>query len=214
MAIYQQTHQNSSLDFLISCYNNQGFLTKQNIQSLHKLILEGTKSNYENSQEFRKNDTYVGRFDKNLTPLEIHYVPPKPDEIDSFMNLFFEFISEIYTNNIFLNAFIAHAFIALLQPFQDGNTRLARIIQYGIIWNQTNSIFDLSLKSPALYFSENYLHYGKSKYRAELKQLAQIFDSDSWERWFRYNMTMVEEQLFFVQNNLKEFKKSLKKQYY
>jgi len=29
MAIYQQTHQNSSLDFLISCYNNQGFLTNK-----------------------------------------------------------------------------------------------------------------------------------------------------------------------------------------
>ena len=42
-------------------------------------------------------------------------------------------------------------------------------------------------------------------YRALLKNIAVEKDNDAWNKWFNYNLNMVDEQLYKITNDLDEY---------
>ena len=89
-----------------------------------------------------------------------------------------------------------------MQAFNDGNTRLSRLIQHSKIWQLTNELYGVDLRLPALYLSKNYL-CSLGQYRNLQKELAKNGDDEAWNKWIRYNLNMADEQLFYLDNNVK-----------
>ncbi len=202
ISIYNNMHKENSLDRMIKILNQKDKLTKEELKDLHKLLMMGTKNESE-TNDFRNDDNkFVGSFNIDGTK-NIDYIPISYKEIDKCMSYVIDIINYQNINDPFIKSFVIHALISVLQPFDDGNTRLSRLIQHGKIWKDTNKIFSKKFEKPILYLSKNYL-LTRGNYRELLANLAREEDNYAWNKWFNYNLNMVDEQLFYISTNVKK----------
>jgi Fic family protein len=184
-------------------------LTPVDIKKIHRVVIKGSSDDLEKNYDFRKdNDKWVGSFGIN-GETNIDYLPPDYNEIMDLMNVILEYLNEknnVNFENLFIKPLVAHALIAYLQPFGNGNTRLARVLQHCKICANTNEVFNTDLNKPVLYLSKNYL-ITRGDYRGLIKNLAINQDDDAWNKWFNYNLNMIDEQLYFHEDNLKKLKR-------
>ena len=103
----------------------------------------------------------------------------------------------------FYKPIVEHFFIAALQPFGNGNTRLARLLEYGKIFELTREKIDSKLNSPALYMSKNYLLTG-NVYRDLISLVVQDPSQENIDRWFKYNLNAIDEQLYYCDNKVRK----------
>lgn len=198
LSLYGNMHRKNSLQEVIKLYSEKENLEKKDLLKLHKLIMSGT-DNEEKSDKFRdSNDYFVGSFNDDGTK-RIDYEVLDCNQIDSAIDELLLLLKEKNTDNPFIIPFIFHASIAIMQPFTDGNTRLSRLIQHGKIWRLTNDIYGTTFESPILYLSENYF---VTNYREQITKLANNLTNEGWNKWIMFNLNMVNEQLFFQNNNL------------
>ena len=203
--IYNNMHKENSLDKIIRLLNDKEDLTKQELKCLHKVLMRGTTSE-EETHEFRKdNNKFVGSFNPDGSK-RIDFMPIPFVEIDSCIEQVLEMINSKKNDNPFINPFIFHAIISVMQPFDDGNTRLSRLIQHAKIWKNTNLLYNKFFDKPLLYLSKNYL-LTRGTYRGLLANLAKEENNEAWNKWFTYNLNMVDEQLFYLDNNVKRLVK-------
>lgn len=207
ISIYQMTQRKNPIDTMVKYMHGKDKLTDKQFQELHKMTIEGTSDDIEANYPYRTdNEKWVGSFGTNGSKI-IDYMPPDYSDIPALADYILEFLSDNSTNlfdNVFLKPFAAHALIAYLQPFGNGNTRVARLLQHGYIWKNSMKKYNLKLESPALFLSENYL-MTRQYYRSLLKNIAVEKDNDAWNRWFNYNLNMVDEQLYKITNDLDEY---------
>lgn len=202
ISIYNNMYRENSLDKIIRILNDKEDLTKQELKCLHKILMRGT-ANEENSNNFRKDDNkFVGTFNPDGTK-RIDYMPIPFLEIDASIDKVIEMINSKNIDNPFINPFIVHAIISVMQPFDDGNTRLSRLVQHAKIWKNTNLLYNKFFDKPLLYLSKNYL-LTRGTYRGLITNLANEGNNEAWNKWFEYNLNMVDEQLFYLNNNVKK----------
>ena len=204
ISLYENMHRHNSLTNLINILNTRNELTKEDLIKLHRVLMRGTLNN-ENTASFRNTNTkFVGSFNEDGTK-HIDYIPIDYFEIESSVISLINYLNTKIDTNPFIKPFIFHAILAVMQPFDDGNTRLSRLIQHGKIWTLTNDIYNQNFTSPIIYLSKNYL-ITRGKYRELIKNLAVNEDNASWNKWFNYNLDMVDEQLNYLNNNIKDLK--------
>ena len=140
----------------------------------------------------------------------IQYMPPDYKELDELITYTLDYLNENNTNfdNLFLKPLIVHALIAYLQPFGNGNTRVARVIQHGKICKSTNELYNANFEYPTLYLSERYL-LTRGQYRNLIKDISIEKDNDSWNRWFKYNLNLLGEQLNYITNEASYYRNSI-----
>lgn len=202
ISLYNNMQRENSLDRIIKILNNKDDITKNELKLLHKILMKGT-NNEIGSEDFRKTDTkFVGAFLNDGTK-RIDYMPIPSMEINDNIDKTLEFINSKDINDPFINPFIAHAIISVMQPFDDGNTRTSRLLQHGKIWKNTNKLFSKSFDKPLIYLSRNYL-FTRGDYRNLLTYLAKEESNEAWNEWFRYNFNMLDEQLYYLDNNVKK----------
>lgn len=115
---------------LLSLAEKQDFCDKDSLIELQNMIVDPRfkDSNY------RTNQNYVGQtvsLDKEI----IHYISPKPTDIDSLMNGLIKSHQSMKNNNlqtIIHTAIIAYGFV-FLHPFEDGNGRIHRFLIHNIL---------------------------------------------------------------------------------
>lgn len=207
ISIYQMSQRKNSIDTMVKYLHGKDRLTSKQFQELHKMTIEGTSDDIKENYPYRTdNEKWVGSYGTNGSR-NIDYMPPDYNDIPELADYILEFLSNDSTNlfdNVFIKPFAAHALIAYLQPFGNGNTRVARLLQHGYIWKESIEKYNLKLESPALFLSENYL-MTRQYYRALLKNIAVEKDNDAWNKWFNYNLNMVDEQLYKITNDLDEY---------
>ncbi len=207
ISIYQMSQRKNSIDTMVKYLHGKDRLTSKQFQELHKMTIEGTSDDIKENYPYRTdNEKWVGSYGTNGSR-NIDYMPPDYNDIPELADYILEFLSNDSTNlfdNVFIKPFAAHALIAYLQPFGNGNTRVARLLQHGYIWKESMEKYNLKLESPALFLSENYL-MTRQYYRALLKNIAVEKDNDAWNKWFNYNLNMVDEQLYKITNDLDEY---------
>lgn len=207
ISIYQMTQRKNSIDTMVKYLHGKDQLSSKQFQELHKMAIEGTSDDIEANYQYRSdNEKWVGSFGTNGNRV-IDYMPPDYNDIPELMDFILDFLSKDSTNlfdNVFIKPFAAHALIAYLQPFGNGNTRVARLLQHGYIWKNTVNKYNVKLESPALFLSENYL-MTRQHYRGLIKNLVVEKGNDSWNKWFNYNLNMVDEQLYKITNDLDEY---------
>ena len=105
-----------------------------------------------------------------------------------------------------------HGLIAVLQVFEDGNTRLARCFQHITLQDLTNktisnNLFELPL--PAIYFSKNYIPYRK-EYRELLASIALNPNNEAWNEWISFNLHRMQDRIFANEESLALLKRKKK----
>ena len=167
--------------------------------------MQGTQNDLK-TIEFRKTDNeFVGAFNSDGSK-RIDYMPVNSSEIEDDIDLVLDYLSDNNIEDPFTKPFIAHGIIAVMQPFYDGNTRLSRLLQYAEIWKNTNMLYGTNFQSPTMFLSKNYL-MSRGQYRVLITHLAVYKDNDAWNKWITYNLNMVNEQLYYLNNNIKKIRK-------
>ena len=185
----------------------KGFLTKEDIKKIHRLVIKGSSDDTKNNYEFRMdNEKWVGSFVNGKR--DVHYIPPDYKIIDELLNQILLYLNEknYDEHNIFIKPLIVHALLAYVQSFGNGNTRLARVIQHCKVCTMSNEMLGYNFSTPTFYLSENYLKT-RPQYRELIKKIAADKDMESWNKWFNYNLNMIDEQLYFLDNNLTKYRR-------
>ncbi|MBQ4583287.1 MAG: Fic family protein [Bacilli bacterium] len=207
ITFYTSMMENDSLTTLINILHQKDKLTMSDVKKLHKILMEGTEKDV-GAGEFRQKDVFVGAFNPDGTQ-RIDYVPIAYDAIEENMAKVLEIINSNNQDNVFINPFIIHGLIAALQPFMDGNTRTARLLQHSKIWTNTNMLYNKKFALPTIYLSENYWR-SRGDNRYLINQLAIEENNEAWNAWFKHNFYMVDEQLFHLNNVANKARRKIK----
>lgn len=84
--------------------------------------------------DFRKSQVYVGQ---SLAPGRelVHFVVPKPEDVPSFMEAFFELLEKLASaevHPVVAAAVLSFAFV-FIHPFEDGNARIHRYLIHHVL---------------------------------------------------------------------------------
>ncbi len=200
--------EKSSIDIVTKYILKDKGLNNERLEKIHRIILRGTSDDKEKNYKIRtsKEDTYISEISNGIE--RTLYVAPKSEEVNSYLNYLYAFLDN-NTNNeldVFLTPYLAHFYISALQPFNNGNTRLARLIQYGDIFKVSRKLLDYNLKQPALFLSKNYqLNCGN--YRKMIADIVLDPSDENFNKWVNYNLNMTDEQLFCLSNDIAKIKR-------
>lgn len=106
-------------------------ITESFCKNIHSLMTKDTTYNGNIAGSYRNMMVNVG--DHNHGGI---YTPPRTlDDIKTLMAIFIDWINSdaVLTMGPFIRAALAHYYIALIHPFQDGNGRTARFIEASIL---------------------------------------------------------------------------------
>lgn len=198
----------NSIDEMIKL--NKGKLKSEDLVRIQNLILEGTTIDKKDNNGYRTNNRrFVGTWNNGVR--NIQYFPIEYKNIDIAVSEFLKYYNEKEKQelSVLLKPFVIHGLLAALQLFNDGNTRLARLLQHIKIWESTAEIFKLDISMPAIYMSRSYYPY-RTEYRNKIKNIAIEMDNNSWNDWFNFNLNRLEDQLFYIDENLEQYKKIIK----
>ena len=171
IGLYILSQKQNSIDLTVNLLK-KGFLTRDDIELIHGCVIAGSTDDKIENYPFRTdNNKWVGSFLANGERV-IDYMPPDYNDIESLLEIILDYVNEKTNdpNDIFIKSFVIHGLIGYLQPFGNGNTRLARVVQHGEIMAKTNEILKTEFIKPILYLSENYLKT-RPQYRNLVKQL-------------------------------------------
>ena len=206
--LFQLSQRRDSIDITMKYFEDNN-LTTDEMKKVHRLVIKGSSDDIEANYDLRSdNNKWVGHFGTNGEQ-RVDYMPPDYNEIEELINETLYYLNDLKSDNfenLFIKPLIVHALIAYIQPFGNGNTRLARVLQHCKICSTTNSLFHKEFNYPTMYLSKNYL-LTREKYRGLIKNIAIDKDNDAWNKWFQYNLNMIDEQLYFLNTNLNQYRK-------
>lgn len=200
--------EKSSIDIVTKYILKDKGLNNERLEKIHRIILRGTSDDKEKNYKIRtsKEDTYISEISNGIE--RTLYVAPNSEEVNSYLNYLYVFLDNNSNNelDVFLTPYLAHFYISALQPFNNGNTRLARLIQYGDIFKVSRKLLDYNLKQPALFLSKNYqLNCGN--YRKMIADIVLDPSDENFNKWVNYNLNMTDEQLFCLSNDIEKIKR-------
>ena len=207
LELFKLSQRKDSIDITMNFFEDNS-LTIEEVKKIHRVVIKGSSDDLQSNYDLRSdNNKWVGSFGTNGEQ-KVDYMPPDYNEIEELLEVVLTYLNEQdNTNfiNIFIKPLIVHALIAYIQPFGNGNTRLARVLQHCKICNSTNQYFKTNFSHPTIYLSKNYL-LTRGQYRGLIKNISVNKDNDAWNKWFEYNLNMFDEQLFFLDKQVTQYK--------
>ena len=193
----------ASIDVMSESIMKDQPLTIKKMEQLHRLLIRGTSDDIERNYKIRDFDTHVSEVINGVE--KVSYVPPEPEKIKPYLKDIIKFLheSDKNENDILLNSILIHFYIAALQPFGNGNTRLARLIEYGSIFKLSRDVLGTKIKEPALFLSDRYL-VTRKQYRDSIATLITEPTDENFNKWVDYNLNMMDEQLYYNTSALKK----------
>ncbi len=203
--LYQSLQRENPIDYL--CQMFLGEITLEQIDHLHTILIYGTDADKEENARYRNGD-FLSDYEKWVGYYQygnkvVQYIPPDPKEVIKYMENIVHFMNNSKERsllyNTFIKSFIVHLELAALQPFGDGNTRTARLLQSGSIWKDSKELLNKNMNRPILYASCRYKLYAGT-YRKNIQSIVVEKSNDAWNRWFEFNLNMFDE-FFYKSNN-------------
>lgn len=111
-----------------SCFWLQTQITKIFICKLNASLLSKSKMEWNIYDQYRK---------ENIEIIWTSHIPPRFEDVESYMNQYMGYINEMPVNNlcdVIKQAIIAHSIFVYIHPFKDGNWRTARFIMNYLLW--------------------------------------------------------------------------------
>lgn len=206
IGLYMQVKKENAIDKIIKLIKQKGELSSNDISRIHNTLLYGTSS--EGVDLVRtKNDKFVGTIDNN--GIQIDYLPIDYHDIKKAL----EVISKIYNgvsnyeyfDDLLLRPFLIHGLFGALQMFNDGNTRMGRLMQHALIWRLINKNTEYNFENPPIYATRSYFPY-RGEYRDIIASLVVDNNSEAWNRWFKFNLYRIEDQIYANNENMNQLK--------
>lgn len=201
MQLYSSLQTEDPITYVQKMFS--GTITLDQVDTLHSMLIVGTAADKEQNARYR-NGEYEADYDKWVgfyrgTEKVVQYIPPDPKYVMGRIQSIIHFMNDSSDRsllyNIFIKPLIFHCEFAALQPFGDGNTRTARMLQYGSIWKDTKLKYGKSFSRPIIYLSHRYKLYAKN-YRQFIQNVVVESGPDAWNRWFEFNLNMMDEALY------------------
>lgn len=211
IAFYMEGKKQYAIDYLLNMQKYpQQSLTREEIISAHKKILDGTSSERYIVNDYRQDNlAYVSKSGKG--DLQVHYFSlPYEDIEEAIMNLTVYYNSIIHENYTLIKPTIIHGLVGALQIFNDGNTRFARTLQALKIYELTEKNLQHYFQSPVFYTSDAYFDY-REQYRNKIADIAINPDNESFNNWVNFNLNRIEDQVFYLNNKVTAYSKTYKK---
>lgn len=196
--------KNHAIDYILGCGTKS--LTKDDLKKAHGILMEGTSTSSEKDYDFRKHNNKVVGYCEDGKRI-INYFPPRVTDIDDLADLFLKYYNDPNKNeDLFTAPIIEHGLLATMQIFDDGNTRLARILQHAKLYRQTKEILGYDFSNPILYCSKMY-YPQRSEYRKLTIQMAEDADHSTIEEWLLFNHKIFRNQIYKNEGHIGELKK-------
>ena len=212
IGLYMQTKKEAAIDKLIKKLKTKGIITGKDIVNIHDTLLFGTSS--ENDERVRShNYKFVGRKFQS-GKVEIDYFVLDYKDIPAAT----KGLADVYNNplgnekidsNIFIRPFVVHGLLGALQVFEDGNTRMGRIMQHTLMWQLINEQMEYDFEQPPIYATRSYYPM-REKCREKIKNIVVQNDDDAWNDWFHFNLDRIEDQMYCNDENIKSLKRRIK----
>ena len=209
VGLYLQTKREKAIDKLINIVKDNKDLTKQELLGVHNALLYGTSS--ESDELVRKNNnTFVGYYTKH--DIHFDFLPIDYQEIDlaiyNLLKLYNGRLDGAF-DNVFLQPFAIHGLLGALQIFNDGNTRLGRIMQHVLLWQLINEKTEFTYDNPPIYATRTYIPV-REQYRNLIYEVVKKNDNEVWNDWFRFNLNRIEDQIYKNNENIQVLKRKIK----
>lgn len=208
LALYMEGKKQYAIDYLL---RNQRYplesLTREEIITAHKKLLDGTSSKEYIKNDYRTNNlAYVLKSGREN---QIHYFSlPCQDIEEAIMNLTVYYNSMMHEDYTLVKPIIIHGLFGALQIFNDGNTRFGRTLQALKNYELTERNLGCYFSLPTLYTSEAYFDY-REQYRNKIADIAINPDDESWNNWINFNLNRTEDQLYYVGQKLSTYQKKI-----
>lgn len=189
-------------------------ISAKDLHGIHKRVMRGEQREYIVKGRYRDNQAHVGYFTTNEQGERVGhivYTPPPPEQVPEMMQEVLDFYNSCTDINEqldhpFLQAAVTHALILHVQPYMDGNSRTARVLQHAKLWQHAYELHGINLISPALYLSGQYSMSRKS-YRGKVDLIDQNpFDSEAWNQWLNYSLSLMYSTLVHISEEIKTLK--------
>lgn len=188
-----------SIKYITTKKLTNGIITIPNIKHLHSILMKGISLDEEGNKKFRLKEVFVGYFENGEKVVQ--YIPPQSADILFSMQEVLALINdpEVFgdASNIFVQPAIVHALIAIIQPFDEGNTRTSRLINYALLLSHTNQLYQKSFKLPIVYLSRSYSGF-REQYRDLIAKIAQDPSNENWNQWIYFNLFMIQNYFEYV----------------
>jgi len=205
-----QDNDKSAIDYLVKAQRFPNTtLTKRKIVGLNKKILTGTQSSIYTKYDYREDDTsYVVKRVKG-EPTVHYFSLPCSDIEEGIMNLTLYYNGNLHEEYTLLKPMIIQGLVGSLQMFYDGNTRSARTLQSVKLYELTEKNLKKYFPNPPIYISSSYLHF-RDQYRQKIGEIAINPNDETWIQWLNFNLNRFEDQLYYMNDKLGYYTKSLK----
>lgn len=184
---------------------------EKNKNMTYEEYVEIQKSNLNGN--YRKEIVWIG--DKSGIQYA-HHIPPNPQEIEKYMDDFINYYNNPSKNSELddpiVKAVLIHSIFIKIHPFANGNGRTARILLNHYLKMGINNKYNLDLTYPPINLSKSYdlsrVNYFEKQNNIIFKE--GVDNNKAINQWIKYNLMMIEEQLFYISNRLEKYDKFLK----
>lgn len=204
MNSYANGMPRTSIDVMSDFVLNEKDMNLKDFEKIHRLLIRGTEDDIQRNYLIRDFETSV--CEVNNGNLITQYIPPSPEEIHAYLYKLFNFMNNLDNCNekdIFYKSILEHFYIAALQPFGNGNTRMARLMEYSEIFKLTRKFLDGDIEQPVLFMSKNHL-MTRQAYRNNIANLVCEPNDENFNKWVNYNLNAINEQLYYCTNKLQK----------
>ena len=209
IGLYMQLSRETAMGKLIKYANNGKKITGMDMFNLNSTLLYGTSSEDDGAVR-TENNKFVGKFVNgeriiDYFPIDCVYVKEAADRIALLYN---DRLTGSEYDNVFIQPFLIHGLLGGLQIFNDGNTRMGRVMQHALMWQLINEKTKFNFDMPPVYATRSYypLRY---KYRDDITKLVTDGDNYAWNNWFDFNLDIVEDSIYAGRENVKTLKRKL-----
>ena len=177
-------------------------ITHNRIHELHDIFIPSDKT------EYRKNEVKISGLEDGKE--KIYWWGVAQEDVNKFMDDFLSFYRyssvDLKYSNPFIKSALVHLIFVRIHPYGDGNGRTARLLHNIKFVQLINNIYGSRLKISPLNISENIL-INKPTYVKWLNAVKfNGVDDDNYaiNRFLDFILNMVDEQLYYAGNKLKD----------
>ena len=183
-------------EFGIDIALNTDNYDRESILKIYNKLIKYTSADTDKELGFRDNNQkfvgtiFNGQRQIQYFPVDYKKIPAVVDAICTFINTD-TFTSDEYT---FIKPIIVHGLITAFQPFNDGNSRLARVVMHDLIYKLSKNNGLTHHEGPSIYTSKQSMGF-RDDYRVLIKDLVLNHDIDAWIKWIIFNLKNIETSL-------------------
>lgn len=180
----------NALDYAINELKKGERISKELLNSVHQILLEGTRGYDKLIGNYRKQQNWIEGNDV----LDARYVPPSEKEVEGLMNYLLEYVNQGEGFMRLIKTGLIHYYFETIHPYEEGNGRVGRtLILLYLIQAKI-------LNEPILHLSPYFKRYKENYYNL----LMNVRETGDYNRWIKFFLTGLTEVATNTSNKVRK----------